>query len=945
MFNLLRTAGRVRAVAPVTRRHYHASLYNQARILVSDPIDQICIDTFKNRGHQVDVRPELAKDKEAMIAEIPKYEGLVVRSGTKVTADIINAASKMRYIGRAGTGVDNIDVKAATKRGILVMNTPGGNTTSAAELTMSMILAVSRNIPAACNSLKEGRWDRKGYMGTELNGKTVGLVGLGRIGREVARWCQAFGMTTIAFDPVVSPEVAKAANIETVSLDDVYARSDFITVHCPLTSETKDLINSETLAKCKDGVKLINCARGGIISEQDLLPALESGKVGGVALDVFDQEPPPADLAPLLQHPLVICTPHLGASTEEAQEKVAREIASQIADGFDNKPVTGVVNAPFVNLLSKRELKPYVALAERLGSLQAQLLAKTGEPIKRLSIVTQGSLLKDCTDVMKAATLKGFFQHLLEPPVNLINSPELADENGLLITEQRQNDIDSRYNHIVTVVCESGDTTKSISGVVFGNDSLRLIRMDDFEIEVEPQGHMLFFHNQDKPGVLANITGTLAEDGINIANFNLGRDPGSHQALGIVSTDNEVHDAALAKLRGVANMIDMTRVELEEDDTFKDDADDMTPKTKPTDPNFGSGPCKKRPGYKLENLYGAPLGRSHRSSLGKSKLKQAIEESKRILEVPDDYLLGIVPGSDTGAFEMAMWSMLGSRPVDVCHWESFGKGWKGDIMSELSLSQVNEFTAPYGELPDLDKTNPDHDIVFTWNGTTSGVMVPNGDWISNSRKGLTLCDATSAAFGMEMPWSKLDVTTYSWQKVLGGEAAHGVIILSPRAVERLETVESKIPLPKLFRLTKGGKLNKDIFDGSVINTPSMLCVEDYLDALQWARDQGGVKALVARSQANLAVVEEFVHANPWIDFLAKDKSIRSNTSVCLTMDLEPQQIKKLVTLLGDHKVAYDIGSYRDAPPGLRIWCGATVETHDVQSLMPWLKWAYNAVRE
>ena len=344
------------------------------------------------------------------------------------------------------------------------------------------------------------------------------------------------------------------------------------------------------------------------------------------------------------------------------------------------------------------------------------------------------------------------------------------------------------------------------------------------------------------------------------------------------------------------------------------------------------------------------LGRSHRSKLGKERLAIAIDETKRILGVPDDYLVGIVPASDTGAFEMAMWNMLGARNVDMCHWESFGKGWYGDAISHLNLRdlvEVNEYTADYGELPDLSQTNPDHDICFTFNGTTSGVRVPEGcDFISDDRTGLTFCDATSACFAMDMPWSKLDVTTYSWQKVLGGEGAHGVLVLSPRAVERLETyTPENRPLPKIFRMVKKGKIDAGIFKGSTINTPSMLCVEDYIDALQWVDSLGGVSEVINLSLQNLAVLEKFVDENDWIDFLAKDPAVRSSTSVCLTLDLDADQIKKFVALLEQEDVAYDIGGYRDAPPSIRIWCGSTVETADVEALLPWLTWSYEQVKQ
>eukprot|EP00526_Cylindrotheca_closterium_P010256 CAMPEP_0113620878 /NCGR_PEP_ID=MMETSP0017_2-20120614/10650_1 /TAXON_ID=2856 /ORGANISM="Cylindrotheca closterium" /LENGTH=408 /DNA_ID=CAMNT_0000530573 /DNA_START=52 /DNA_END=1278 /DNA_ORIENTATION=+ /assembly_acc=CAM_ASM_000147 len=373
------------------------------------------------------------------------------------------------------------------------------------------------------------------------------------------------------------------------------------------------------------------------------------------------------------------------------------------------------------------------------------------------------------------------------------------------------------------------------------------------------------------------------------------------------------------------------------------------PSVKPTNPEFSSGPCKKRPGYDVSTLDSRTLGRSHRSKIGKERLGLAIDETKRLLKIPDDYLVGIVPASDTGAYEMAMWNVLGARNVDICHWESFGKGWFADAVSHLNLRdsvEVNEHTAEYGELPDLSKTNPDHDICFTFNGTTSGVRVQRGaDFISDDRTGLTLCDATSACFAMDMPWEKLDITTYSWQKVLGGEGAHGILVLSPRAVERLEsyTPENR-PLPKIFRLTKKGKLEAGIFKGATINTPSMLAVEDYIDALQWTDSLGGVDALIKMSEDNLGVLEKFVDENDWIDFLAKDPATRSSTSVCLTLDLTADQIKKFVSLLESEDVAYDIGGYRDAPPSIRIWCGSTVEKADLEALCPWLTWAYEEAK-
>ncbi|MET3794846.1 phosphoserine transaminase [Aquamicrobium terrae] len=374
------------------------------------------------------------------------------------------------------------------------------------------------------------------------------------------------------------------------------------------------------------------------------------------------------------------------------------------------------------------------------------------------------------------------------------------------------------------------------------------------------------------------------------------------------------------------------------------------PDKRPANPRFSSGPCAKRPGWSLEALTDAALGRSHRAKLGKSKLAEAIDLTREILQVPADYRIGIVPASDTGAVEMALWSLLGQRGVDMVAWESFGAGWVTDVVKQLKLPDVRRFEAPYGELPDLVQIDFDRDVVFTWNGTTSGVRVPNGDFIPADRQGLTICDATSAAFAQRLDFAKLDVVTFSWQKVLGGEGAHGMLILSPRAVERLESYVPAWPLPKIFRMTKGGKLIEGIFKGETINTPSMLAVEDYLDALRWAKEIGGLDALVARADANFAAVDRFVEKAGWLGHLAVDPATRSNTSVCLSivdpditaLDADGQAAfaKGLVSLLDKQGVAYDIGHYRDAPPGLRIWCGATVEASDLEALVPWLDWAF-----
>ncbi len=379
----------------------------------------------------------------------------------------------------------------------------------------------------------------------------------------------------------------------------------------------------------------------------------------------------------------------------------------------------------------------------------------------------------------------------------------------------------------------------------------------------------------------------------------------------------------------------------------------MKPKRKPNRPYFSSGPCSKRPGWSIASLQNALVGRSHRAKDAKASIQEVIERSKSILKIPEGYVCGIVPASDTGAVEMALWSLLGQRGVEMLAWESFGSAWVGDVQKHLKLENAIARIAEYGALPNFSAVDFRNDVVFTWNGTTSGVKVPNGDWIPQDREGLTICDATSAAFAMDLPWEKLDVVTWSWQKVMGGEAAHGMIALSPRAIERLETYTPSWPLPKIFRLTKGGKLIKGIFEGATINTISMLCIEDALDGLRWAEDMGGLSALIERSQANLRAVEQWVEASDWIDFLAEESDQRSNTSICLKIvdpwyqALSPEdqaaKAKELVALVQAEGVAYDFGSYRDAPSGIRLWGGATVDADDTTALLPWLDWAFQEI--
>ena len=380
----------------------------------------------------------------------------------------------------------------------------------------------------------------------------------------------------------------------------------------------------------------------------------------------------------------------------------------------------------------------------------------------------------------------------------------------------------------------------------------------------------------------------------------------------------------------------------------------MKPTRRPARPRFSSGPCAKRPGWTPQSLDTSVLGRSHRSRPGKARLREAIDRTRALLEIPDDHLVGIVPASDTGAVELALWNLLGARPVDMLAWESFGEGWVTDVTRELTLEDVRILRAPYGEIADLAAVDPAHDVVFTWNGTTSGVRVPDADWIAADRTGLTISDATSAVFAQRLDWSKLDVVTFSWQKVMGSEAAHGMLVLGPRAIARLESYSPPWPLPKIFRITKGGRLNRAIFEGATINTPSMLAVADYLDALAWAEKIGGLAALIARSDANTSVIADWVAKTPWVDHLPARPAIRSNTSVCLRIvdpwfaglaaDAQRRVVKEMAARLEAEDAAYDIAGYRDAPPGLRIWCGATVEAADLAALTPWLDWAFAAVK-
>lgn len=524
------------------------------KILVSDSLEQSCIDILAAEGYQVDYKPGLAADELRKIIGV--YDGLVVRSATKVSAEIIEAASSLKVIGRAGTGVDNIDVEAATRRGILVMNTPGGNTISTAEHTVSMMLSMARNIPQAHMSLAAGKWDRKKFTGTEVYEKTLGIVGLGKIGREVAVRCQGMGMKTIGYDPILGADVASKLNIELVGLDDLYRRSDFITVHTPLTPETKGLLNDETLGRCKRGVRVLNCARGGIIDEQALLRALQTGQVAGAALDVFEVEPPKDN--PLLMHEHVIATPHLGASTEEAQEKVAIQIAHQIVDALRGRGYSGVVNSSAIELTMREELKPFLSLADKMGSFIAQV---SPEKIATLTVSAYGELVSSSLELLKAALLKGILRHLSPEPVNIINAPYLAEEIGLVVNQQIEMESEN-FANLVRVRFTAGAEAREVAGTVLGRSAIRIVKVDGFRFEVRPEGCLLVYSNIDKPGMLASVSSLLAKHNVNIAGVSLGRSSIGENALTVMNIDGDISTAALQELRGVDGVTSLKAVTL-----------------------------------------------------------------------------------------------------------------------------------------------------------------------------------------------------------------------------------------------------------------------------------------------------------------------------------------------------------------------------------------------
>jgi len=510
------------------------------KVLITDPVDDRCAEILRAEGFHVDKRPGISPSD--LLTVIGEYDALVVRSTTQVTAEVINAGKKLKAIGRAGAGVDNIDVQAATRRGIIVMNTPGGNTISTAEHTMSLLLALSRNVPQAHMSLQQGMWDRKKFTGTELAGKTIGIIGVGKVGREVAKRCLAFDMTVIGYDPVLTREAALKINVELVDLEEVFRRSDFITVHTPLNEETRNLVNRETLRLCKPSVRIINCARGGIVDEDALLEALDNGIVAGAALDVFEQEPP-VDLR-LVKHPRVVATPHLGASTEEAQEKVAQQIAAQLADALLGRGIVGSVNADSIHTAMRAELQPFLLLAEKLGKLTSQIMVGK---LRAVDVTICGDLLDQAGSATMSAVLKGIFEMMLSEPVNYINAPVIALERGIALRETKEKE-DTRYTHLVRVRYETDKEQHVISGTVFGKDNIRIVSIDRFHFELNPEGYMLLYTNIDRPGMLAAVGGILAEAKINIAGVALGRSGVWQNALTIMMLDDPIPNSVLLKI-------------------------------------------------------------------------------------------------------------------------------------------------------------------------------------------------------------------------------------------------------------------------------------------------------------------------------------------------------------------------------------------------------------
>jgi D-3-phosphoglycerate dehydrogenase / 2-oxoglutarate reductase len=511
-------------------------------VLITDSVDPVCVDMLTQKGINASV--QLKKSPQELKELGRTASGWIIRSGTTITADMIETADQLKVIGRAGVGVDNVDLEAATRKGVLVINAPDGNTMSTAEHTCAMLMSLARHIPQASSSLAGGKWEKKAFTGSELFEKTLGIVGLGKIGRTVAERMKSFGMRLIGFDPMVSPEVAERLDVKLVSMEEIFRESDFITMHTPLNDATRNLFNKESLKKCKKGVRLVNCARGGIINEADLLEALQSGQVGGAALDVFSKEPPPPELEALLKHPNVIATPHIAASTEEAQEKVAIQITEQVILALNGQPVNSPVNGMAIKMAAHPEVQPYLELADRLGQIAGQLI--DGQ-LERISVRCTGDVPRRYTEVLSIAAVKGVIGRWRSEPVNLINAPYLAEEMGLAIEEQRDT-AKGHYTNLIELVLTTGSGTREVAGTIFDAGDSRLVRVDDYWIEVRPEGHLLFYRNVDRPGMLASVGSALADANINIGALALGRTGKGSKALTVVSVDEAIPEPVLKKI-------------------------------------------------------------------------------------------------------------------------------------------------------------------------------------------------------------------------------------------------------------------------------------------------------------------------------------------------------------------------------------------------------------
>jgi len=526
------------------------------KVLITDPLDLVCHDLLAEAGIETETHLKTTDDELRALAA--RADGWIIRSGTTITAGLLDAAANLKVIGRAGVGVDNVDLDAATRKGVLVLNAPDGNTISTAEHTCAMLLATARRIPQASASLKGGAWDRKSFSGTELDGKTLGVVGVGKVGREVARRMQGFGMRTLGFDPVLSEDAAERLGVELMDLDTLFAESDVLTFHTPLNDATRGLLDERTLERCRDGVLVVNCARGGIVDEAALLAGLESGKVGGAALDVFSLEPPPPELGALLRHPKVVVTPHLAASTGEAQEKVARQVTEQVIEALHGRPVSTPVNAGAIRAAAQPEAQPFLALADTLGQVASQV--NDGQ-LRSVTIGCYGETAWRYAEVLGVAALRGLLSRWSDEPVNLINAPVIARELGLRVEEQRHSEA-ADFTNLVEVSVETDAGRRSVRGTVLGGDGVRLVGLDGFRFEAKPEGHLLFYQNVDRPGMLATVGGILAEAGVNIASLALGRDRPGKTALTVICVDDPVPAVVVDRVRRIEGVADVRMVRI-----------------------------------------------------------------------------------------------------------------------------------------------------------------------------------------------------------------------------------------------------------------------------------------------------------------------------------------------------------------------------------------------